>query len=605
VRLIASYIYCGAKDNFRQKGSESMKGLGVSPGIGIGKAFIIEKKPMDINKIYVDDIQNEINRLRNAMEDGKNQLNELYLKTLNDIGEKEAQIFKSHEMMLEDDTFISEVENKIKSEAVNAEYAFNEVSNYYIRLFENIEDDYLRERSEDIKDVMSRVLKSLLGIKDTDYSKIHNNAVIVAKDLTPSDTAQFEKGKIEAMITEIGGKTSHAAIIARIMGIPTVIGIDNIIDKIKDDDIVICDGKTGKVIVNPNEKQLFYYQQKKDKLEKLNIELKKQIGLPSITKDNFKVSLAANIGTPHDVDSVLENDAEGIGLFRSEFIFMNRSCQPTEDEQFEEYKEVLQRMGDKPVIIRTLDIGGDKNVPYFDIPKEMNPFLGYRAIRLCLGNIDVFRTQLRAILRASVYGNVKIMFPMISTMKELRDAKKIFEKSKEDLKNEGIPFKDDIEIGIMIEIPSAAIISDLLAKEVDFFSIGTNDLIQYTLAVDRMNSKLSHLYSQYHPALLRLIKGIIDNAHNAGIWVGMCGEAAGDPKLIPIFLGMGLDEFSMNSPSILSSRYIIRNLYKNEMEQIANKTLNMETAVEVEDYLSCLFAEDNDYLKRCNVRSKN
>ncbi len=583
-----------------------MKGLGVSPGIGIGKAYIIEKKSMEIIKTHINDTEQEIIRLKDAIEDGKNQLNELYLKTLNDIGEKEAQIFKSHEMMLEDDTFISEVKNKIKNESVNAEYAFNEVAKYYIQLFENIEDEYLRERSEDIKDVMTRVLKSLLNIKTMDYSKINNNSIVVAKDLTPSDTAQFEKGKIEAMITEIGGKTSHAAIIARIMGIPTVIGIDNITDKIKDNDIVICDGRTGKVIVNPNEKQLFYYQQKKDKLEEISIELKKQIGLPTITKDNFEVSLSANIGTPNDVDTVLENDAEGIGLFRSEFIFMNRECQPTEDEQFEEYKEVLQKMGDKPVIIRTLDIGGDKNVPYLDIPKEMNPFLGYRAIRLCLGNVEVFRTQLRAILRAGIYGNVKIMFPMISTLKELRDAKKILERAKQELKSEGIPFKEEIEIGIMIEIPSAAIISDLLAKEVDFFSIGTNDLIQYTMAVDRMNSKLSHLYSQYHPALLRLIKGIIDNAHNAGIWVGMCGEAAGDPKLIPLFIGMGLDEFSMNAPTILSSRYIIRNLNKSEMEQIANKTLNLETAVEVEEYLSCLFAEESDnYLKRCNVRSKN
>jgi phosphotransferase system enzyme I (PtsI) len=284
---------------------------------------------------------------------------------------------------------------------------------------------------------------------------------------------------------------------------------------------------------------------------------------------------------------------------------MNRELSPTEDEQFEEYKEVLSRMNNKPVIIRTLDIGGDKNVPYIDIPKEMNPFLGYRAIRLCLGNIDVFRTQLRAILRASIYGNVKIMFPMISTMKELKDAKKILEEAKLELKKEGIPFSDNIEIGIMIEIPSAAIISDMLAREVDFFSIGTNDLIQYTLAVDRMNSKLSHLYSQYHPALLRLIKSIIENAHKAGIWVGMCGEAAGDPKLIPVFLGMGLDEFSMNAPSILKSRYIIRGLKKREMEQVANNTLNLENAVEVEDYLSCLFADENDsYLKRCKIRSR-
>lgn len=583
-----------------------MKGLGVSPGIGIGKAFVIEKKSMDIKKVSVTDNQKEIDRLRNAFELGKSQVNDLYLKTLKEVGEKEALIFKSHEMMLEDDTFISEVESKIKNENVNAEYALNEVSIYYIKMFEDIEDEYLRERSEDIKDVMTRVIKILLGVKEADYSKLEKDSIIIAEDLTPSDTAQLEKGKVAAMITEMGGKTSHAAIIARIMGIPTVVGLENITQKIKDNDIVICDGKTGKVLINPNEKQLYYYTEKKTKFEEVNNELKKQIGLPTVSKDGFKVSLSANIGTPKDVNMVLENDAEGIGLFRSEFIFMNRECQPSEDEQFEEYKEVLQKMGDKPVIIRTLDIGGDKNVPYIDIPKEMNPFLGYRAIRLCLGNIDVFRTQLKAILRASIYGNVKIMFPMISTMKELRDSKKVFEKAKYELTKEGIPFKDDIEIGIMIEIPSAAIISDLLAKEVDFFSIGTNDLIQYTLAVDRMNSKLSHLYSQYHPAMLRLIKGIIDNAHKARIWVGMCGEAAGDPKLIPIFMGMGLDEFSMNSPSILSSRYIIRNLNKKEMEKIAEGTLNMETAVEVEDYLSCLFADEGEnYLKRCKTRSKN
>ncbi|KAF5039089.1 phosphoenolpyruvate--protein phosphotransferase [Sedimentibacter saalensis] len=582
-----------------------MKGLGVSPGIGIGNAFIIDKKAMNIERKHVIDTDSEIKRLRNALEIGKNQLNELYLKTLEEVGEKEAQIFKSHEMMLEDDTFSSDVEVRIKNENINAEFAINETSDTYIKLFENIEDEYLRERADDIRDVMTRVIKILLGINNTDYSKLKENSIIIAKDLTPSDTAQIDKSKVAAMITEMGGKTSHAAIIARIMGIPTVVGLENITNKIKPNDFVICDGKSGKVLINPNQKQLKYYTQKKEKEEEVGNELKKQIGLSTVTKDGFEVSLSANIGTPRDVDMVLENDAEGIGLFRSEFIFMNRELSPTEDEQFEEYKEVLSRMNNKPVIIRTLDIGGDKNVPYIDIPKEMNPFLGYRAIRLCLGNIDVFRTQLRAILRASIYGNVKIMFPMISTMKELKDAKKILEEAKLELKKEGKSFKDNIEIGIMIEIPSAAIISDMLAREVDFFSIGTNDLIQYTLAVDRMNSKLSHLYSQYHPALLRLIKSIIENAHKAGIWVGMCGEAAGDPKLIPVFLGMGLDEFSMNAPSVLKSRYIIRGLKKKEMEQVAANTLNLENAVEVEDYLSCLFADENDsYLKRCKIRSK-
>lgn len=589
------------------KGSEFMKGLGVSSGIGIGKAFIIDKRQIDIIKKYVNDVDVELHRLRSAFETAKEQLQKLYKETIDKLGEKEAQIFKSHEMMLEDETFIFEVENIIKEEKINAEYALNEVSNIYIQMFQKIEDEYLRERSEDIKDVMNRVIRILMGIVHTNFSELEENSIIVAKDLTPSDTAQIDRKKVAAIITEIGGKTSHAAIIARNLGIPTVVGLNNITDKIRPNDTVICDGKTGKVLINPNEKQLYHYTQKKIREEEIKKELREQVGLPTVTKDGYLVSLTANIGTPKDVDMVLENNAEGIGLFRSEFIFMNRNCQPTEEEQFEQYKEVLVKMGDRPVIIRTLDIGGDKNVPYFDIPEEMNPFLGYRAIRLCLGNVEVFRSQLRAILRASVYGNVKIMFPMISTMKELKDSKKILEQAMSELAEEGIPFKDDIEIGIMIEIPSAAIISDLLAKEVDFFSIGTNDLIQYTMAVDRMNSKLSHLYSQYHPALLRLIKGIIDNAHKAGIWVGMCGEAAGDPKLIPVFIGMGLDEFSMNAPSILRSRYIIRNLNKADMEKIANNTLDMENALEVEEYLSCLFAEeDYSYLRICkNRRKKN
>lgn len=584
-----------------------MKGLGVSQGIGIGKAFIIEKRAVNINKIQINDTANEVNRLKCALDICKKQIEEMYYKTLDDVGEKEAMIFKSHEMMLEDDAFISEVEMKIKAENINAEYALNETANIYIKMFENIEDEYLRERADDIKDVIDRTIRTLLGIKATDYSEMEDGSIIIARDLTPSDTAQLDRTKVSAMITEMGGKTSHAAIMARIMGIPTVVGIDGIAEKVKNGDVVVCDGKTGKVIINPSEKQKKYYQHKKDKESEVIKQLKKQIGLPSVTKDCFKVNLSSNISTPHDVISALENDAEGIGLFRSEFIFMNRNCQPTEEEQFDEYKEVLIKMGSKPVIVRTLDIGGDKELSYLEIPKEMNPFLGYRAIRFCLVNTDMFKTQLRAILRASIYGNVKIMFPMISTMKELKDAKKIYEEAKEELRQQGIAFKDDIELGIMIEIPSAAIISDLLAKEVDFFSIGTNDLIQYTMAVDRMNSNLAHLYSQYHPALLRLIKNIIKNAHDAGIWVGMCGEAAGDPKLIPVLVGMGLDEFSMNAPAILRARYIIRGLNKKEMEQIADQTLNLETAMEVESYLSDIFAdtENESHYNRCARRSNH
>jgi phosphotransferase system enzyme I (PtsI) len=580
-----------------------VKGLGVSQGIGIGNAFIIEKGNINIKKIKISDASAEKDRLKNALYSCKKQLEELYEMTARKIGEKEAQIFKSHELMLEDETFISEVESKIENESVNAEFALNEVSNAYINMFDSIKDEYLRARSEDVKDVMNRVLKVLLDVKHTDYTDMKENSIVVARDLTPSDTAQLDRTKVVAMITEIGGTTSHAAIIARLMEIPTVVGIEGIVDKIKNDDLIICDGKSGKIIINPNNKQLALYYDKKEKEETIKNQLKKQIGLPTITIDGFKVELSSNIGSPNDLPSAIQHDAEGIGLFRSEFIFMNRACPPSEDEQFEQYREVVLKMGQKPVIIRTLDIGGDKEVPYLDMPKEVNPFLGYRAIRLCLGNIDVFRTQLRAILRASIYGNVKIMFPMISTMKELRDSKKILEKSKQELRDEGIPFKEDIEIGIMIEIPSAAIISDMLAREVDFFSIGTNDLIQYTMAVDRMNSKLSHLYSQYHPALLRLINRVIENGHKAGIWVGMCGEAAGDPKLIPVFIGMGLDEFSMNAPSILHSRYIIRSLNKKDMWKIAENTLNMETAYDVENYLSRIFSEEmGNSMKKENLQ---
>ena len=578
-----------------------MKGLGVSQGIGIGKAFIIENRAVDISRIHIDDTANEVSRFYEAINTCKEQIEEIYFKTLKDVGEKEAMIFKSHEMMLEDDTFISEVVTKINDDMVNAEYALSETANIYIKLFENIEDEYLRERAFDIKDVIERIIRVLLGIRATDFSMMSNDSIIVAKDLTPSDTAQLDKTKVSAMITEYGGKTSHSAIIARIMGIPTVVGLEGIVDKVKSNDLIICDGKSGKVIINPSEKQKNYYIQKRENELRILNQLKNQIGLPTVTKDGFKIELSSNISTPYDVLSAIENDAEGIGLFRSEFIFMNRDCQPTEDEQFNEYKEVLVKMGEKPVIIRTLDIGGDKELSYLQIPKEMNPFLGYRAIRFCLVNTEMFKTQLKAILRASIYGNVKIMFPMISTMKELKDAKKIYEEAKEELRQSNIEFKENIQIGIMIEIPSAAIISDLLAKEVDFFSIGTNDLIQYTMAVDRMNSNLAHLYSQYHPALLRLIKSIITNGHNAGIWVGMCGEAAGDPKLIPVFVGMGLDEFSMNAPSVLRARYIIRDLNKKDMEKIAENTLNLETAMEVEDYLSNIFAdaENESYLNRC------
>lgn len=565
-----------------------MRGLAISPGIGIGKAFVIEKKEINVSHVKIENAQDEINRLRDALRVSKTQIETLYKSALESIGEKEAEIFKSHEMMLEDFEFISDIEKKINCENVNAEYALCETAKKYIDLFTNIEDDYFKERAEDIKDVIDRILKNILGLNNLDFSNIDKNTIIIAKELTASDTANLNKDIVSAMIVENGGKTSHAAIIARIMGIPAVFGLNNLIDSIKNGDDIICDGNTGEVIISPDEDQLNHYKKYKENEERLYEELKKHRGFEAITKDGTKISVCANIGTSKDIFNVIDNDADGIGLLRSEFIFFNTEKEPTEQFQFEEYKKIALKMKDKPIIIRTLDIGGDKNISYLNIEKEMNPFLGYRAIRFCLGNKKLFKTQLRAILRASAFGNIKIMFPMISTIQEIRQCKEILQEVKDSLRIEKIAFDDDLEIGIMMEVPSAVMISDLLAKEVDFFSIGTNDLVQYTMAADRLNSKMSYLYSEYHPSILRMINLIIKNAHNEGIWVGMCGEAAGDFRLIPVFLGMGLDEISMSPGCILRSKYIIRNLKKQDMLKIATKVLTLETSYEVEKFLNAI-----------------
>lgn len=562
-----------------------MKGLGVSHGIGIGKVFKVEPNEIEVTRKEIDDTSKEVEKLNDAIIECKEQINNIYKITIQNVGVKEAEIFKAHEMILEDEAVFDEVVNKIKNENVNCEFALNEVINRYIRLFENIEDEYLRDRSNDLKDIMYRLTKIILGIKTKRLSDIEDGTVIVAYDLTPSDTAQMNKDKVAAIVVETGGRTSHAAIIARTMEIPTVVGVEGIYAKVEDGDEIICDGATGKVSINPSQKIKQYYELKKQKEDDIKSNLCKEIGLKTVTLDGHKVFLEANIGVPTDIKYAMKNDAEGIGLFRSEFLYMSRSKLPTEQEQFEAYKEILVEMKGKPVVIRTLDVGGDKEIPYLKIPKEMNPFLGYRAIRLCLDNTDIFKTQLRAILRASAYGNVKVLFPMISSVNELREAKKLFLETKEELIAEGIAINENIEIGIMIEIPSAAIISDVLAKEVDFFSIGTNDLIQYTLAVDRMNSKINHLYNQYHPALIRLIKIVINNAHAANIKVAMCGDMAGEPNLIPLLLGMGLDEFSMSPSSILKARHMIRRLTKQQCEELLNEVLYLEDGLEVEKYL--------------------
>lgn len=562
-----------------------MKGIGTSIGIGIGRVLLYKEPEIKVLKYDISDVEEEINRLNISIDKSNKELDDIYQSTLRRVGEKETEIFLAHQMILKDPEYIREIKDKISKDKVNSEFAVHEITEGYIEIFDAMEDEYLKERLADIKDVSNRLLRKLLNINTKDLSDIDEDSIIVAYDLTPSDTSQINKQKVKGIVTEIGGRTSHTSIMARTMNIPAVCGVKDITQIVSEDDTLVIDGSTGDIIINPSKEEINKYHAKRYKLEKIQEELQKMKGLKSISKDGYKVELAGNIGTVEDIDMVIENDGEGVGLYRTEFLYMYSDKLPTEQEQFQAYKTVAEKLNKKPLIIRTLDAGGDKNISYLDIPNEMNPFLGYRAIRFCLENKDIFKTQLKAILRASNYGNIKIMFPMISNLEELRKAKSILEQVKDELRDENIKFDENIEIGIMVEIPAVAIQSRQFAREVDFFSIGTNDLIQYTLAVDRGNQKISNLYNQFHPAILSLIKMTIDNAHKEGIWVGMCGEVAGDEKLIPILLAMGLDEFSMSASSILKARYLIRNTKKEDIEKIIPEILELSTALEVENYI--------------------
>ncbi|MBF1058837.1 MAG: phosphoenolpyruvate--protein phosphotransferase, partial [Peptostreptococcus sp.] len=503
-------------------------GIGASPGIVIGKALVVEENEIVIEKKAINDVEAEVNKLNDAVKVSKTELEKVKAKVANDLGEEEAEIFGAHLLVLEDPEFIGEAENKIKSESLNAEYALNEVKDMFVTIFESMDNDYMRERAADIKDVTNRVLRHILGIKIVDLSAIDEEVVLVAHDLTPSDTATMNKAMVQGFLTDIGGRTSHTAIMSRTLEIPAVVGLSDITCQAKDGDIIVFDGDKGQVYINPDQTLIDEYQDKKRVFEEDKKALAQLKGQESKTIDGKRVELAGNIGTPDDVEGLIKNDAEGVGLYRTEFLYMNNDEFPSEEIQYEAYKKVLEGMDGKPVVIRTLDIGGDKKLSYFEMDVEMNPFLGYRAIRLCLDKTDIFRTQLRALYRASVHGKLRIMFPMISSLEELLAAKEMCQKVKDELKAESVAYAEDVELGMMIEIPSAAVISDILAKHVDFFSIGTNDLIQYTCAVDRMNQKISYLYNQFNPAVLRLIKLVIKNAHQEGKWVGMCGEAAGD-----------------------------------------------------------------------------
>lgn len=567
-----------------------IKGIGASPGIAIGKALVLEHKEMVIEKKENVSVEVEVEKLNSAVDTSKKELSAVKEKVAKELGEEEAEIFGAHLLVLEDPEFIGEAENKIKNESLNAEYALNEVKDMFVSIFESMDNDYMRERAADVKDVTNRVLRHILGIKIIDLSNLSDEVVLIAHDLTPSDTATMDKKKVLGFLTNIGGRTSHTAIMSRTLEIPAIVGLSDVTDKVKDSDMIVFDGDKGIVIVNPEEDVIAEYQEKKRIFEEDKKALELLKGQPSVTTDGKHVELAGNIGTPNDLEGLINNDAEGVGLYRTEFLYMDSDEFPSEEIQFEAYKKVLEGMKGKPVVIRTLDIGGDKKLSYFEMEEEMNPFLGYRAIRLCLDRTDIFKTQLRALFRASVYGKLRIMFPMISSLEELLAAKAICEEVKSDLKAEGIGYSDDVEIGMMIEIPSAAVISDVLAKHVDFFSIGTNDLIQYTCAVDRMNQKISYLYNQFNPAVLRLIKMVIKNAHTEGKWVGMCGESAGDQMMIPILLGFGLDEFSMSPISILRARRLINSVSEKDMQALSDKVLEFGTAKEIESYMKDFIA---------------
>ena len=531
-------------------------GIPASRGYAIGQAFIKKHVELNITDEKIQDVAKEKDLLRKACEKSKVQLEKIKKKALDSMGEEKAMVFDAHLMLFDDPEFIGAIEGEIENNNLNALKAASDVSSSYVAIFESMEDEYMRERAADIKDVAKRLMNNLAGIEDS-FDIAETNTIVIAHDLTPSDTAQLDKEKVIAFLTNIGGRTSHSAIMARTLEIPAVVGLHDITETVQNGDILIVDGIEGRVIIDPDHETVTKYVALQEAYNQEKEELKKLVDVKAKTKSGKRIEVAGNIGKPEDVHKVLENGADGIGLFRTEFLYMDRDDMPTEEEQFESYKYVLEKMEGKPVVIRTLDIGGDKQLPYLAMPNEMNPFLGYRAIRLCLDRTDLFKIQLRALLRASVYGNLKVMFPMVSSLSEFQKSKELVEECTVELKAEGHEVSESIEWGIMVEIPAAAVMADELAKHVDFFSIGTNDLIQYTLAADRMSEKVSYLYDPMHPAVLRLIKMTIDGAHSQGKWCGMCGEMAGDETAIPTLVEYGLDEFSMSASSVLRAKQVI------------------------------------------------
>lgn len=562
------------------------KGTGASAGIGIGKVVIVEEKELVIKRENITDAAAEVQRFKGALETSMKQTEALAADLAQRVGEKEAEILNGHIMLLSDPMLTGEIEAMITNDSVNSEFAIETVCTNYANVFASMGDELMQQRATDMKDIKTRMQKVLLGVESVDIAALPEGSIILAKDLTPSMTAGINPANVTGIVTELGGRTSHSAILARALEIPAVVALTGILNEVKNGDVLVLDGTDGTVLVNPEDSILAEYQGKRAAFLKEKKELEQYIGRPSVTKDGVHVEVVANIGKPEDVDKVLQYDGEGVGLFRTEFLFMDRDAMPTEEEQFEAYKKVAIAMNGKPVIIRTLDIGGDKEIPYMGLEKDENPFLGYRAVRFCLDRKDdVYRPQLRALLRASAFGNIKIMIPLVTCIDEYRQVKALVEEIKQELTDKGFAFNKDIPLGIMVETAAASLIADIFAKEVDFFSIGTNDLTQYTMSVDRGNDKISYLYSTFNPAVLRSIKRIITCAREEGIMVGMCGEAASDPMMIPLLLAFGLNEFSMSPSAILRARKMITEYSTEELQAVADQAMGFATTAEVENFM--------------------
>lgn len=563
-----------------------LKGTNASSGIGIGNAVIVEEKELVTKREAVADTAAEVERFKGALDSTLKKTEELAADLATRVGEKEAEIMQGHMMLLMDPMLTGEIETAITGEGICAEYAIEQVCTTYADMFASMDDELMQQRATDMRDIKTRMQRELLGVESVDIAALPAGTILVAKDLTPSMTAGIKPENVTGILTELGGKTSHSAILARALEIPAVVAVPDLMNQVKDGYVIVLDGSEGVVYINPEQAVVDKFREKREKFLKEKKELEQYIGKPTVTKDGVSVELVANIGKPEDLEKVLQYDGEGVGLFRTEFLFMDRTAMPTEEEQFEAYKTVAEGLKGKPVIIRTLDIGGDKEIPYMGLTKDENPFLGYRAIRFCLDRKDdIYKPQLRALLRASAYGNIKIMVPMVTCIEELREAKALIEEIKKELDEKNIPYNKNIEVGIMVETAAASLMADVFAKEAAFFSIGTNDLTQYTMSVDRGNDKVSYLYSTFNPAVLRSIKRIITCGREAGIMVGMCGEAASDPLMIPLLLAFGLNEFSMSASAILYSRKLITSFSTKELQAVADKAMSFATAAEVEAYM--------------------